>query len=81
MSSVLLHRFFIDTQPLQDFVVSAEDQHRMSERAHRFSIGSEGAVNLKKRPSVNEIKPAVRKHTRPLPLTCLYKPSFYSFVI
>ena len=57
--STCLSRFFIDTQPSPDFVVSAEEQRRIDQRAHRFTSGAEGNRAIKKLSINDLIRPAV----------------------
>ena len=57
--SACLSRFFIDTQPSPDFVVSAEEQRKINQRAHRFTSGAEGNRAIKKLSINDLIRPAV----------------------
>lgn len=57
--STCLSRFFIDTQPSPDFVVSAEEQRKIDQRAHRFTSGTEGNRAIKKLSINDLIRPAV----------------------
>ena len=55
-----LYRYFIDTEPSQDFVVTPEDQQKIDQRAHRFFRGTEGNRTIKKKLSINDlIRPVV----------------------